>query len=107
MRHQVLLLVICSMALAIVFGGCGEVEESFLVVENRSNVTVVSIYVSAEDDASWGQDQLMFDVLRPGELVTIPIESGTYDVKVVSRYGQEFVFETFISDGLTTTITVR
>ena len=106
MKHQVLLVVISCMALSLVLGGC-DVEESFLVVENRSNLTIVSIYISDTDDDSWGQNQLVFDVLSPGRMVTIPIESGTYDVKVVSEYRQEFVYEATISSGSTTVITVK
>ena len=106
MRHQALLLSIWCIAIALVFFGC-DVQEGSLTVENRSNVTVVSIYISDTDDDSWGQDQLVFDVLRPGEVVTFTVESGTYDVKVVSEYRQEFVYEATIFDGLATVITVR
>lgn len=106
MSHQALLLVICCMALALVLGGCA-VEEGYLLVQNHSRVTVVSVYISDTDDASWGQDQLVFDVLPPGSMITFDVEPGTYQVKVVSEYSQEFVYETIITDRLTTVITVR
>ena len=88
------------------FLGC-DVQEGSLTVENWSSVTVVSIYISGIDDDSWGQDQLVFDVLRPGKAITFTVEAGTYDVKVVSEYRQEFVYEATIFDGLATVITVR
>lgn len=106
MRHQALLLVIWCIAISLVFLGC-DVQEGSLTVENRSNVTVVSIYISDTEDDSWGQDQLVFDVLRPGRVITFTVEAGTYEVKVVSEYRQEFVYEATIFDGLATVITVR
>ena len=106
MRHQALLLGIWCIAISLVFLGC-DVQEGSLIVENRSNVTVVSVFISDTEDDSWGQDQLVFDVLSPGEMITFTVEAGTYEVKVVSEYRQEFVYETIISSGLTTVITVR
>ena len=106
MRYQTFLLGIWCIAISLVFLGC-DVQEGSLTVQNVSNVTVVSIYISDTDDGSWGQDQLVFDVLSPGEIVTFTVEAGTYDVKVVSQYRQEFVYEAIIFDGLTTVITVR
>ena len=106
MKHQVLLLVISCMAFSLILAGC-EVEESFLVVKNHSNVTIVSVFISDTEDDSWGSDQLVFDILPPRSMITIAVEPGTYDVKVVSEYRQEFVYETIISSGMTTTITVR
>ena len=106
MRHQAFLLGIWCIAISLVFLGC-DVQEGSLTVENRSNVTVVSIYISDTDDGSWGQDQLVFDVLSPGEVITFTVEAGTYDVKVVAQYRQEFVYEATIFDGLATIITVR
>lgn len=106
MKHQVLLLVIFCMVFSFILGGC-EVEESFLLVRNHSNVTVVSLFISDTDDRSWGQDQLVFDVLRPGSMVTIAVEPGTYDIKVVSEYRQEFVYEATIVSGMTTSVIVR
>lgn len=106
MKHQTFLLGIWCIAISLIFFGC-DVQEGSLTVENRSNVTVVSIYISDTDDGSWGQDQLVFDVLSPGEVITFTVEAGTYDVKVVSQYRQEFVYEATIFDGLATVITVR
>ena len=106
MRHQAVLLGIWCIAISLVFWGC-DMEEGSLTVENLSNVTIVHIYISHNDDDSWGQDQLVFDVLRPGRAITFTVEAGTYDVKVVSEYRQAFVYEATIFDGLATVITVR
>ena len=40
-------------------------------------------------------------------MINFTVEPGTYDVKVVSEYRQEFVYETTIVRGLTATVTVR
>ena len=106
MRHQALFFVISCITLSLVFCGC-DVEESFLIVENYSNVTIVSIFISHAEDSSWGSDQLPLNVLRPRSKVTIAVEPGTYGVKIVSEYGQEFVYETTIVSGMTTTVAIR
>lgn len=106
MKHQALFFVISCITLSIVFCGC-DVEESFLIVENHSNVTIVSIFISHTEDSSWGSDQLPLNVLRPRSMITIAVESGTYNVKLVSEYGREFVYEATIVSGMTTTVALR
>lgn len=106
MKPQALLVVISCLTFSLFLCGC-DVEESYLVVENYSNATIVSIFISHIEDSSWGSDQLPLNVLRPRSMVTIPVEPGTYNVKVVSEYGQEFVYEATIESGLTTTVAIR
>ena len=89
MKHQALLLVIAYMALPLILGGC-EVEDSFLTIENHSNIKIVSIFVSAAGDDSWGPDQLASDVLLPGAMKNFAIDPGTYDVRVVFENYRDF-----------------
>ncbi len=106
MKHQGLPLAISYTVLLLVLGGC-EVEESFLIVENHSSIKIVSIFVSAAGDDSWGPDQLASDVLLPGSMISFAIDPGTYDVRVVFENYQDFVYEAIIKIGLTTTVTVK
>ena len=112
MKHQALLFVISCMTFSIVLGGCHvevnvkEEEEGFLTVKNHSNVTITSIFIAAAKDDSWGADQLKSDVLLPGAIVTFTIEPGIYDVRIVSKHHQDFIYEADILSGLTTTVAV-
>lgn len=106
MKHQALFFVISCITLSLVFCGC-DVEESYLIVQNYSNAAIVSIFISHTEDSSWGSDQLPLNVLRPRSMVTIAVEPGTYNVKLVSAYGREFVYAATIVSGMTTTVAIR
>jgi hypothetical protein len=62
-----------------------------VIVENRSSITIDSIYMSGVNDTSWESDLLGSSELDPGYHTTILATPGRYDVKLVDGDGDKCV----------------
>ena len=64
-----------------------------LEIVNNSSKTIYHLYLSDADSDEWGDDQMgdnEDDVIEAGGSFTLTdIESGTYDVKLVTKSGAE------------------
>ena len=59
-------------------------------LNNRSNVTIMELYVSSSADRNWGQDRLGTNVLAPGQtfIVRLPDGQCVNDIRIVPQNGQ-------------------
>lgn len=64
-----------------------------LEIVNNSNKTIYHLYMSDSTDNNWGPDQLgntQDDTIEPGGKFTLTdIDSGKYDIKLVTKSGAE------------------
>jgi hypothetical protein len=58
-----------------------------VVLRNDSSYTIYQIHMSRTNDDNWRRDLLGFDVLSPGESITITASPGMYDLKLVDEDG--------------------
>ncbi|MBR0660177.1 hypothetical protein [Neoroseomonas oryzicola] len=59
-------------------------------LNNRSNVTIMELYVSSSADRNWGQDRLGANVLAPGQsfIVRLPDGQCVNDIRIVPQNSQ-------------------
>ncbi len=59
-------------------------------LNNRSNVTIMELYVSSSADRNWGQDHLGTNVLPPGQsfIVRLPAGQCVNDIRIVPQGSQ-------------------
>lgn len=59
-------------------------------LNNRSNQTIMEIYVSSSADSNWGRDHLGANVLPPGQsfIVRLPAGQCMNDIRIVLEGGQ-------------------
>ena len=59
-------------------------------LNNRSNTTIMEIYVSSSQDSNWGQDLLGANVLPAGQTYIVRLPNGqcVNDIKVVLEGGR-------------------
>lgn len=62
---------------------------SVLDVQNRSDYPIVDIRVAAVDNPSFGPNLLGGDTLNPGEEITLGVDCGVYDARVIDASGAE------------------
>lgn len=59
-------------------------------MNNRSNQTIMEIYVSSSNDSNWGRDHLGANVLPPGQsfIVRLPNGQCVNDIRIVLEGGR-------------------
>ena len=59
-------------------------------LNNRSNQTIMELYVSSSNDSNWGRDLLGADVLAPGQTATVRLPNGqcVNDIRIVLEGGR-------------------
>lgn len=64
-------------------------NETKIKIVNKSHLDIDHIYFSAPDKNTWDEDDLLGDdeVLEPNESITVLVECGTWDVKLVLEDG--------------------
>ena len=70
--------------------GAQDYLRSFTLI-NRSSYTIRRLYLSPTSLGIWGYDRLGSNVLNPGYKVTVQIEPGYYDMKLVDEDGDSCV----------------
>jgi hypothetical protein len=63
------------------------VNDSSLLVRNRSDFEIHEMYVTPVDSSTWGPNLLGGDVLLPDEQMYIGLECGTYDAMLIDETG--------------------
>jgi hypothetical protein len=63
---------------------------SFTLV-NQSSFTIRRLYVAPTSFSYWGPDRLGSNVLRPDYKITLNLEPGYYDIKLVDEDGDSCV----------------
>jgi hypothetical protein len=58
---------------------------------NRSSLTIRRLFVSPSSFENWGYDRLGSSVLNPNYKVTVELEPGRYDIKLVDQDGDSCV----------------
>ena len=93
-------LTLISMGVVIIIGfsACGEDDPAssetvtLTIINGLVNYTIYDVYVSPSTLESWGIDRLGEDRrLSPGKSVTLELEKGTYDIRIVDEDGDEYV----------------
>jgi hypothetical protein len=83
----------CVLALAGAAWAAG--KKSSVRIVNKSRWDIHQLYMSPEDEKSWGPDQLGKKVIKAkgGEYTLTDIPCGTWDIKVVDEDGDECILE--------------
>ena len=62
------------------------------IINGLESYSIHYVYVSPSESNSWGNDRLGAEkVLNPGKMVTLELEKGTYDIRIVDEDGDEYV----------------
>ena len=63
--------------------------ENKIKIVNKSHLTIDHIYFSAPDKNNWDEDDILGDNegLKPNEAITVLVDCGTWDVKLVLEDG--------------------
>jgi hypothetical protein len=63
--------------------------ENKIKIVNKSHLTIDHIYFSAPDKNDWDEDDILGDNegLKPNEAITVLVDCGTWDVKLVLEDG--------------------
>ncbi|MBR0671960.1 hypothetical protein [Neoroseomonas soli] len=79
-------------ALAICLGGAAQAQttDPSFRLNNRSNQTVMELYVSSSSVSNWGRDLLGTNVLAPGQsfIVRLPDGQCVNDIRIVPDGGR-------------------
>lgn len=59
----------------------------YITLRNDTNITFREVHVSSTADRSWERDLLARDYLRPGDEVTVKMNTGYWDFQLVDKYG--------------------
>ncbi len=92
MLHRRLLLACAAGALGLGFAGTAAAQSTdpSFRLNNRSNQTIMEIYVSSSQDQNWGRDLLGANVLPPGQtfIVRLPDGQCMNDIRIVVEGGR-------------------
>ena len=83
-----------AVATAFAFGLAGAAQaqttDPSFRLNNRSNTTIMEVYVSSSQDSNWGQDLLGSNVLPAGQTFIVRLPNGqcVNDIKVVLEGGR-------------------
>ncbi|MBR0679735.1 hypothetical protein GXW74_04505 [Roseomonas eburnea] len=79
-------------ALALGFAGAVQAQttDPSFRLNNRSNQTIMEVYVSSSSVSNWGQDRLGANVLAPGQsfIVRLPDGQCVNDIRIVVEGGR-------------------
>ncbi|NMJ40329.1 hypothetical protein GWK16_03695 [Roseomonas sp. JC162] len=84
------LVAVAAVALALSGAASAQTTDPSFRLNNRSNVTIMELYVSSSADRNWGQDRLGANVLAPGQsfIVRLPDGQCVNDIRIVPQSGQ-------------------
>ena len=83
-----------AVATAFAFGLAGvaqaQTTDPSFRLNNRSNQTIMELYVSSARDSNWGQDLLGANVLAAGQTFIVRLPNGqcVNDIRIVAESGQ-------------------
>ena len=85
--------------------------DSFSIKNGTGLWTFYEIYVSYDFSDDWGDDQLGYDVLEPGESIhitsTLSLSSVTLDILIIDEDGDTYtIYGKRVKNGETVTITL-
>lgn len=89
MRPRVILLLVAA---SLALGACmsaGDNGPAVLTVQNRSDVTIVDIRISAAANPSFGANLLGGETLAPGDELALGVGCGVLDARVTDVSGTE------------------
>lgn len=91
-RSRVMYGWVAVLALAVLAPVAQAAKKADVTIVNKSDWTIEELYLSPNDEDSWGPDQLKQHVIEPGESFKLTqIPCGTWDVKLVDEDGDECV----------------
>ncbi len=94
LRRAFLGLGTATTAAALVLGLAGTAQaqstDPSFRMNNRSNQTIMEIYVSSSNDSNWGRDHLGANVLPPGQTFVVRLPNGqcVNDIRIVLEGGR-------------------
>ncbi|MEO3473494.1 hypothetical protein AAFN86_16630 [Roseomonas sp. CAU 1739] len=83
-----------AVATAFAFGFAGAAQaqttDPSFRLNNRSNTTIMEVYVSSSQNSNWGQDLLGTNVLAAGQTFIVRLPNGqcVNDIRIVVEGGQ-------------------
>lgn len=84
------LLAAAAVSLALAGTARAQTTDPSFRLNNRSNETIMEVYVSSSNDQSWGQDHLGANVLPPGQTFIVRLPNGqcVNDIRIVVDGGR-------------------
>lgn len=82
--------VLIAVALMVtLIAGCGG-KAPIKVTNELGSWTIQEVYISLSTESGWG-DNLITDVLEPGDEFTSMVTADNYDIKLIDEDGDEYV----------------
>ncbi|MBP0465115.1 hypothetical protein J5Y09_14415 [Roseomonas sp. PWR1] len=90
MMHRRLLLACAAGMLGFAGAAAAQSTDPSFRLNNRSNQTIMEVYVSSSQDQNWGRDLLGANVLPPGQTFVVRLPDGqcTNDIRIVIEGGR-------------------
>ncbi len=86
-----LLLVLALLAPGCIIVSDDDLDDSTLSVVNDSDYTLIDIAVTPTGSRTWGPNLAPPGGLYPDEIITISLDCGTYDARVIDDLGAECI----------------
>jgi len=89
-RRALPALVAAALALGLAGAARAQTTDPSFRMNNRSNQTIMELYVSSSSVSNWGRDLLGADVLAPGRtfIVRLPDGQCVNDIRIVLESGR-------------------
>ena len=89
-RRALPALVAAALALGLAGAAQAQTTDPSFRLNNRSNQTIMELYVSSSSLSNWGQDLLGANVLPPGQTFIVRLPNGqcVNDIRIVPDGGQ-------------------
>jgi hypothetical protein len=69
-------------------------NKKLIKIKNTTDFNIDEIYISPNDEAHWGSDILdPNEILTPGEVITLEVDCGEWDVKLVAEDNSECIVQ--------------
>lgn len=65
---------------------------SVKIVNGTTDANIMALYISSSTSATWGENQVSYEVVPSGSLHLYDLDSGLYDVKVVWDTGPDTIY---------------
>ncbi len=84
------LLAAAAVSLALAGTARAQTTDPSFRLNNRSNETIMEVYVSSSNDRNWGRDHLGTNVLPPGRAFIVRLPNGqcVNDIRIVVEGGR-------------------
>jgi len=67
--------------------------EHEIQITNKTSYGLYHLYISPEHETHWGTDELdPTHIIQQNETVSVIVECGTWDVKIIDQTGKEHIF---------------